>query len=71
MTKTQALQLLDDKFAVKLANKSENLSNAQTAFDMVVGMKEQKRQEIERYYTALEKKNEVDSIVSQGEPIIS
>jgi len=66
----QALRQLDDKYSKELAMKEQALSEAQSAFDMVVGAKEAKRQEIVAYYEALEKKIEADTVINQGEPII-
>lgn len=66
----QALKNLDDKYAGELAVKAQALQEAQSAFDMVVGAKEAKRQEIVAYYEALEKKAAADTVINQGEPII-
>jgi len=66
----QALQQLEERFAQRLANRTQNLQDAQAALDNLIGVKEAKRAQIIAYYEAVAEKSRYDAIVNQGAPII-
>lgn len=59
----QDLLAINEKFDAKIAKAEETLSDLKAR-------KQQKREQIRRYYEAVAKKAEIDAIIKEGKPVI-